>query len=372
MIIYMEMILRGELPLKTNLSSKELPQAIHIDQYGRYKQLIYKHISHILRSQIKKANQKRYKQYQKVYAYMKEHHPSHSFVQRRYKEIHLKEIYRSRFFKKPDLKNISLNLDNRFFDMQKGKHFDHFIQISLPFLISKGKSKKINIPLKNHKHCKQLLKKGYKRKDNIQIKEKDGKIYVGLIWEKEKSEIKGGGKSMGIDLGYKKLITTSNGEILGREMEKIYEKISRKEQGSKRFKRALRERDSMIGYYCNQLHLEEVNCLMVEDLLNVKHKSVFSHKVNNKLQRWSYRKTLDKLSFICQEGGIEMVKVSPAYSSQRCSKCGCVDKKSRKGELFCCTHCGYREDADINASRNICNRGGGQEMSDMVPLAGEA
>jgi putative transposase len=47
-------------------------------------------------------------------------------------------------------------------------------------------------------------------------------------------------------------------------------------------------------------------------------------------------------------------KVDPAYTSQRCSQCGNVDKNSRKSQaLFECTSCGYSASADVNAARNI-------------------
>jgi transposase len=47
-------------------------------------------------------------------------------------------------------------------------------------------------------------------------------------------------------------------------------------------------------------------------------------------------------------------KVSPAYTSQRCSACGHVDAKSRESQSrFVCTACGYAGNADVNAARNI-------------------
>jgi transposase len=47
-------------------------------------------------------------------------------------------------------------------------------------------------------------------------------------------------------------------------------------------------------------------------------------------------------------------KVSPAYTSQRCSACGHVDRKSRESQaLYLCTACGYVANADVNAARNI-------------------
>ena len=47
-------------------------------------------------------------------------------------------------------------------------------------------------------------------------------------------------------------------------------------------------------------------------------------------------------------------KISPAFTSQRCSACGRVDPKSRESQaVFRCTACGYACHADVNAARNI-------------------
>jgi transposase len=47
-------------------------------------------------------------------------------------------------------------------------------------------------------------------------------------------------------------------------------------------------------------------------------------------------------------------KISPAFTSQRCSACGQVDPKSRESQaVFRCTACGYACHADVNAARNI-------------------
>jgi putative transposase len=47
-------------------------------------------------------------------------------------------------------------------------------------------------------------------------------------------------------------------------------------------------------------------------------------------------------------------KVSPAYTSQRCSACGHVAPESRKSQaLFRCVACGNACNADVNAARNI-------------------
>ena len=47
-------------------------------------------------------------------------------------------------------------------------------------------------------------------------------------------------------------------------------------------------------------------------------------------------------------------KISPAYTSQRCSACGQVDANSRESQArFACTACGYACNADVNAAQNI-------------------
>jgi transposase len=47
-------------------------------------------------------------------------------------------------------------------------------------------------------------------------------------------------------------------------------------------------------------------------------------------------------------------KIRPAFTSQRCSACGQVDRRSRESQaVFQCTACGYACNADVNAARNI-------------------
>ena len=47
-------------------------------------------------------------------------------------------------------------------------------------------------------------------------------------------------------------------------------------------------------------------------------------------------------------------KISPAFTSQRCSACGRVDRGSRESQaVFRCTACGFAGHADVNAAINI-------------------
>jgi len=50
----------------------------------------------------------------------------------------------------------------------------------------------------------------------------------------------------------------------------------------------------------------------------------------------------------------QVEKISPAFTSQRCSACGQVDRGSRESQaVFRCTACGFTGSADVNAAINI-------------------
>lgn len=137
----------------------------------------------------------------------------------------------------------------------------------------------------------------------------------------------------------------------------LYKKKSNKKQGSKSFNKLLIHRDNMINYYINNMNLNNLSHIFIEDLTNLKKEKKYAEKIRNKIVRWSYNKTLDKLERLSEELGINLEKVSPMYTSQTCCKCGSIHEESRNKEQFKCIDCGYEIDADYNASININNRG---------------
>jgi IS605 OrfB family transposase len=353
LITYINYIIDGVLPLKINLSSKDIPTEILT--HSKYKREIYKQASNIVRGQIDKANKKRYNNYKRIYTYMMKNHPNFSFVKIKYSELNIKSIFRSKYFTIPKINNPSINLTNEFFNIQKGKYFDLFINLKLPYFNHKGtRTLQINLPLNNHKHSNKLLSEEFKLKNNIQIKKLNNDYYITFIYEKPTPNKRNEGSSLGMDMGYNKLLCDNNGNKYNGNLTEIYNKISRKKQGSKKFKKSLSHRDNEINRICNGLPLGNVKDLIIENLKSLKNGKKY---FNNKIQRWSYRKTINKLNTLCDEYGITMVKVSPSYTSQTCSSCGHVDKNSRNREEFLCTGCRYEIDADHNAAINIYNRG---------------
>ena len=54
---------------------------------------------------------------------------------------------------------------------------------------------------------------------------------------------------------------------------------------------------------------------------------------------------------------VNVVLVNPDFTSQMCSKCGHISKNNRKSqETFCCEKCNHKNNADINAAKNIKGR----------------
>ena len=55
------------------------------------------------------------------------------------------------------------------------------------------------------------------------------------------------------------------------------------------------------------------------------------------------------------KAGLYVVKVDPHYTSQTCSHCGQIG--DRQKHTFQCSHCGFHEHSDLNASFNILKAG---------------
>lgn len=105
------------------------------------------------------------------------------------------------------------------------------------------------------------------------------------------------------------------------------------------------------------------NYLVMEDLDIKSSKTKTKKNANNvKINYNDVAKTLrinnlkNVLERLCKKENFNFAKVNPAYTSQACSVCGNIDKKSRNHRMFLCTNCHHSDDADINAAKNIKNR----------------
>ena len=89
---------------------------------------------------------------------------------------------------------------------------------------------------------------------------------------------------------------------------------------------------------------------------NVRAKSGLNREIL--FQGWGIFATQLKYKTEWSGGYLELV--NPKHTSTRCSNCLYNDKENRKGKTFECLNCGFREDADKNASLNIDRAGRAQ------------
>ena len=246
---------------------------------------------------------------------------------------------------KPDLKNINIELDCRLVDigLENNTSFDGWLTIK-----NIGNRKKFYIPFKKHRHFNKLFCLGSIKKCAT-ITNKDIIFSFEINVKKNTSN-----KILGIDIGKKTLFSCSNGNHSDEKKDvhcynKIIEKMMKKKYGSKKYKQAQDERKNCINYQIKKLNIKRFGQINIENL-----KNVGGSKRRPKIMSvWSYREILNALEMKCEECGVHILKVNPAYTSRRCSKCGWTEKRNRNGKIFKCLKCGFKKDSDINAAINI-------------------
>lgn len=243
----------------------------------------------------------------------------------------------------PRFKHISANLDSRFFFLNK---FDGCFDWALK--LTSGLPK-IVIPFNNTKHTLKFINDGWVLSKSIRIGIDNKGLWIDLIFEKEKPEIKKDGDVLGIDLGYRVPIATSRKELIGRELKQKIENIGKRRKSYHHFIKT--EYNRLL----KQIDLTNIKLLAIEQLKNVKNnkRGKFSRRVNRLLSFWLYGKVINRLRQICEETGTCFKFKSPWKTSQRCPICGNIDSKNRKGDKFCCTSCGFEENADTVGAMNL-------------------
>ena len=69
-----------------------------------------------------------------------------------------------------------------------------------------------------------------------------------------------------------------------------------------------------------------------------------------------------------ESAGCRVMTVEPRQTSQQCSTCGFIVKKTLAIRTHMCTNCGLTIDCDINAAMNIFQKAVGQELPEYTPV----
>jgi hypothetical protein len=141
-----------------------------------------------------------------------------------------KEIVRSQKERKvkmmPLMRRKVATLDNRFVCVEefKGVAFD----LALSFASGLPK---VTIPIHQTAHMNRFLGHGWRIGSTIRLGMDERGVWIELIFEKERPELRTEGKVIGIDRGFRKAFVTSDGQEIGAELR---DQIRRKDKRSKR------------------------------------------------------------------------------------------------------------------------------------------
>ncbi len=89
--------------------------------------------------------------------------------------------------------------------------------------------------------------------------------------------------------------------------------------------------------------------------LRIRRNKQQGRRFNKALGGWAYAQLESFLRYKCEETGRIVVLVPPENTSRICSRCGSLGR--RHGSTFSCPSCGIILNADLNAARNIAQRG---------------
>ncbi len=248
---------------------------------------------------------------------------------------------------------------------QKGTIFfsDNNRYISIP------KCKRIRI--KKHRNFSGTIK-------NATIsKTTDDKYYISLLVETEVKPLPKANKSIGLDLGVKDLIITSDGlkyknhkylakseKKLAREQRKLSHMVkgsSNRNRQRIKIARIYKHINNQRNDYLHKLSkhiIDENQIICVEDLKVMK--MTKDNDYNKSLLDSSMSRLLTMLMYKANWYGRTIVKIPSDYpSSQLCSSCGYKNSitKDLSVRTWTCPYCQSKHDRDINASINILRKG---------------
>jgi IS605 OrfB family transposase len=248
------------------------------------------------------------------------------------------------------------------------------------FRFRSGDKTEVLCPLKHHSHFNKF--KGWTRSKSVRMRILNNKLFLDVFFEKAFEPIQTD-RIIGVDQGMNKLLVDSEGKFYGLEFNRLMTKVTEKKQKSKAYYRAIIEKNEYINRTIKELPQAHV---VLEGLKNLRKDSAKgrlkadgtrekpkrSKTFRSKAQYYAYKRIMDQIRYQNEVVGVQCLLVSPAYTSQTCSVCGCIHELNRVGEIFRCVDCGHTEDADYNASKNILYRGLGKARAKgtTVPVMG--
>ena len=204
-----------------------------------------------------------------------------------------------------------------------------------------------------------------------------GKYYVSILIETEHIPMESTGYAIGLDLGIKDLLITSDGEKeenpkyikkYEQKLAKVQRKLANKKKGSKNWNK---QRIKVARIY------EKIHNTRIDNLHKISHKLISENQViisenlavSNMVKNHNLAKSIydvswyeltRQLQYKAEWNNRQYIKIGRfTKSSQLCHVCGYINKDTKDLSVrkWACPQCGTIHDRDINAAINILNEG---------------
>ena len=242
------------------------------------------------------------------------------------------------------------------------------------------------LSLANIKNVKFRCNKKYaeylqKNRDNIRqatlTKLSCGEYYLSILVDGDLTHnVKESHHTVGIDLGVKDFVVTSDGEVFdnlrfkkneSKKLIRLQKQLSRKQNGSNnrnkarvKLAKAYKKINDKKQYYLHQVsnYLIDENQIICMENLNVTG-MVRNHKLADSIQEMNFGEFRRMLEYKAQWYGRKIVFVDRFYpSSKTCNECGYVNKRLKLSDrVWICPDCGKMIERDYNAALNIRDEG---------------
>ena len=200
-------------------------------------------------------------------------------------------------------------------------------------------------------------------------------VNIMLIYRLPQSMLVEQGDVLGVDLGQHSLATDSRGgEISYSHMQGVKRRYAHnrktlQEKGTRSAHRRLKAmghreerfiRDANHRASKQLANTPNVSVIAFEDLTYIRRQARKGTKtgraLRNMLNQWPFSQLQEFTAYKAARNGVRTVMVDPAYTSQKCNRCGYVDARNRDHARFDCLRCGHSDNADHNAALNIRDR----------------